>query len=73
MYDFHQFISVSSAYLHTVPWLNYKNETYTARVNDVVWWGFDRKCHRYLLVLFWMFHFFCRTEWKCIKWEVLGK
>ena len=20
-------------------------------VNDVVWWGFDRKCHWYLLVL----------------------
>ena len=36
-------------------------------LNDVVWWGFDRKYHRYLLVLLWMFHFFCRTDWNCIK------
>ena len=42
-------------------------------VNDVVWWGFDRKCHRYLLVLLWMFHFFWQTDWKCIKCDVLGK
>ena len=42
-------------------------------INDVVWWGFDRKCHRYLLVLLWMFPLFWRTDWKCIKYDVLGK
>ena len=41
--------------------------------NDVVWWGFDRKCHRYLLVWLWTFPFFWRTDWKCIKCDVLGK
>ena len=42
-------------------------------LNDVVWWDFDRKCHRYLLVLLWRFPFFWRTSWKCIKCDALGK
>ena len=42
-------------------------------LNDVVWWGFDRKCHRYLFVLLLMFPFFWQTDWKCIECDVLGK
>ena len=49
--------------------------TYTTffLLNDVVWWGFDWKCHRYLKALLWMFPFFWRTDWKCIKCDVIGK
>ena len=51
-------------------WMVVSLGTWKWTINNVVWWGFDRKCHRYLLVLLWMFHFFCRTDWKCIKCDL---
>ena len=41
---------------------------------DVVWQGFDRRCHRYLLVLLFMnVLFLLSNRLQCIKCDVLGK